>query len=122
MKYTMSGSPCEACPFIVANEFSLRPDRIREFMQMQFPCHQTVDFASWDECEEDDPDGRGRDKSKEVHCLGHLIICWADWGGFNTIQAMTARIGEFDPHELPTPEESGCFETWDEMIQANEER
>jgi hypothetical protein len=35
---------------------------------------------------------------------------------------MAARAGMFDPKELPTPDEAGVFETWADMIQANEER
>ncbi len=116
MKYTMK-KPCDSCPFVIAHEFYLTPERVEELRDNrgEFPCHQTVDYNA---LVEDDY----RDQSGETHCVGHLIVSWADWGGFNQIQAMTARMGEFVPEELPTPKESGCFETWGDMVETNRER
>jgi len=78
--------------------------------------------VDYDAVVEDDEDFEGiasphRDQSQEVHCLGHLIVQWSDWGGFNKIQAWSARLGEFKPEEMPTPEEADVFETWEEMIE-----
>lgn len=121
--------PCDSCPFVIAHGFYLTPERVEELQDNrgEFPCHQTVEYdQDWEEWDEDaDYDGiapQHRDTSKETHCVGHLIVSWADWGGFNQIQAMTARMGEFIPEDLPTPEASGVFATWQDMIDTNEER
>lgn len=113
--------PCVSCPFVRAHEFHLHPERIEEIRDNrgEFACHNTVDYDSWDD--EEDEDGLDRDRSGEQHCVGHLIVQWSDWEGFNTAQAMAARMGMFDPHALPTPEEVDVFETWDEMVQFMED-
>jgi hypothetical protein len=107
--------PCDSCPFVRGHAFPLLPERVQEIRDNrgEFPCHQTVDYDSWDD---DDDDGASRDQAHEVHCVGHLIVQWSDWGGFNQLQAMAARFGLFDPQALPTPAEADVFATWDEMI------
>lgn len=127
MKYGMK-KPCDSCPFVIGHEFYLHPERVEEIRDNrgEFPCHQTVDYDAEHEWEDDeDYDGVApahRSTQDESHCVGHLIVSWADWGGFNQIQAITARMGEFVPEELPTPAESGCFETWEAMVEANKNR
>lgn len=127
MKYMMK-KPCDSCPFVIAHEFHLTAERVEELRDNrgEFPCHQTVDYnQDWEEWDEDEYDGvapQHRNTENESHCVGHLIVSWADWGGFNQIQAMTARMGEFKPEELPTPKESGCFNTWEDMVETNRER
>ncbi len=121
MNFTMK-KPCDNCPFVIAHEFPLTADRIRELeahVDGGFPCHQTVDYGSWDECE--DPDGEGRDRTKEVHCLGHLILQWNEWKGFGNLAALAAGMGMFKPEELPTSAAAGVFESWEEMADAQGE-
>ncbi len=120
MKYGMK-KPCNNCPFVRRHNFHLTPERVEELRDNtgEFPCHQTVDY---DQAMDDDEgyDGvvrRDRDQSQEVHCLGHLIVQWSDWGGFNKIQAWSARLGEFSPEDMPTCEEADVYETWEEMIE-----
>ena len=120
MLFTMK-KPCDSCPFVAAHKFMLSPARVEELEAHAdggFPCHQTVDYNSWDECE--DPDGLCRDRSKEVHCLGHLILQWNEWNGFGNMAALAARMGMFKPEELPTSEAAGVFGTWQEMADAQE--
>ena len=126
--------PCKSCPFVIAHEFCLRPERIEEIRdcRAEFSCHNTVDYDAIEEDAEyedfDDEDGAWgqasahRSTQGESHCYGHLVLTWSEWNGFDQLQAMAARAGLFSPKELPTPEDAGVFETWDEMIQANEER
>ncbi|MCK5651760.1 MAG: hypothetical protein KAJ42_10300 [Gemmatimonadetes bacterium] len=123
MKYELK-KPCKTCPFVIAHKFPLRPDRIEEIRDCRatFSCHNTVDY----DAEEDvyDEEGVGnpyRSTKGEQHCFGFLVVCWADWGGFDQMQAMAARAGMFKPEELPTPEEAGVFATWADMIDANED-
>lgn len=120
MKYGMK-KPCGSCPFVRAHNFYLHPERVEEIRdnQGEFPCHNSVDYNA---IVEDDENYEGiasprRDQSQEVHCLGHLMVCWADWGGFNQIQAFSARLGEFSPEEMPTCEEADVFDTWEEMVE-----
>lgn len=128
MKYDLK-KPCKTCPFVIAHEFPLRADRIEEIRDCRstFSCHNTVDYDDIDgqEFDWEDEDGEEygayRDTSEEQHCLGFLIVAWSEWGGFDQLQAMAARAGMFKPEELPTPEEAGVFETWQDMIDANEE-
>ena len=119
MNFTMK-KPCDNCPFVIAHSFHLSMARVRELEEAVdgcFPCHQTVDYESWN----DDPDGHDRDRSKEVHCLGHLILQWNEYNGFGTVAAMAARMGMFKPEELPTAEAAGVFESWEEMVEAQED-
>ena len=123
MKYELK-KPCKTCPFVIAHEFPLRPDRIEEIRDCRatFSCHNTVDYDGDDDPYDEEGVGNPYRSTKgEQHCMGHLIVCWAEWGGFDQMQAMAARAGMFKPEELPTPEEAGVFETWDDMITANEE-
>jgi hypothetical protein len=120
MLFTMKKT-CDSCPFVAAHKFMLSPERVEELEAHAdggFPCHQTVDYSSWDECE--DPDGHDRDRSKEVHCLGHLVLQWNEWNGFGNMAALAARMGMFKPEELPTAEAAGVFGTWQEMADAQE--
>jgi hypothetical protein len=120
-KFTMK-EPCNNCPFVIAHGFHLSMARVRELEEAAdgcFPCHQTVDYDSWDEYE--DPDGDCRDRSKEVHCLGHLILQWNEWKAFGKVAAMAARMGMFKPEELPTAYAAGVFESWEEMVEAQED-
>ncbi len=120
MQFTMK-KPCDSCPFVMAYKFPLTSDRIQELeahVDGGFPCHQTIDYESWDECE--DPDGLTRDRSKEVHCLGHLILQWNEWNGFGNIAALAARLGMFDPKKLPSSEDAGVFESWEQMAETQE--
>jgi hypothetical protein len=127
MKYELK-KPCKTCPFVIAHQFPLRAERIEEIRDCRstFSCHNTVDYdaiekrVDWEE-EDSEEYGAYRETMGEQHCLGHLIVCWADWGGFDQLQAMAARAGMFDPKALPTPEAAGVFATWDDMIQANED-
>ncbi len=123
MEYGLK-QPCHSCPFVIAHQFPLRPERIEEIRdcRAEFSCHNTVDYDGDEEVYDDEGVGNPYRSTKgEHHCLGHLIVCWADWGGFDQIQAMSARAGMFKPEELPTPEEAGVFATWADMIQANED-
>jgi hypothetical protein len=123
MKFELK-KPCKTCPFVIAHEFPLRPDRIEEIRDCHatFSCHNTVDYDGPNDPYDEEGVGRTcRDTSQEQHCLGFLIVAWADWGGFDQVAAMAARMGLFKPEELPTPEEAGVFETWADMIDANEE-
>ncbi|MEE8551437.1 MAG: hypothetical protein V3T08_09330 [Gemmatimonadota bacterium] len=113
----------EACPFVISHEFHLHPERVEEIRDHAgggFPCHQTVDYDSFDESE--DADGIDRDRSKEIHCVGSLILQWADWNGFDGGPAFAARCGMFDPPALPTPDAAGVFDSWDDMIEQMEDR
>ena len=123
MKYDLK-KPCKSCPFVIAIEFHLRPERIEEIRdcRAEFSCHNTGDYDGDDDVYDEAGVGNPyRSTEGEQHCLGHLIVCWADWGGFDQIQAMSARAGMFKPEELPTPEAAGVFATWDDMIDANED-
>lgn len=123
MKYGLK-KPCVTCPFVIAHKFPLRPDRIEEIRdcRAEFSCHNTVDYDGPEEVYDDEGVANPYRSTKgEQHCMGHLIVCWADWGGFDQMQAMAARAGMFKPEELPTPEEAGVFETWADMITANED-
>ncbi len=121
MLFTMK-KPCDDCPFVIARKFALTADRIRELEEYAdggFPCHQTIDYGSWDDME--DPDGEDRDRTKEVHCLGHLILQWNEWGALANLAAFAAQLGMFNPEELPTSAAAGVFESWEEMADAQEE-
>ncbi len=121
MNFTMK-KPCDNCPFVIAVKFHLSADRIRELEEHVdggFPCHQTIDYNSWDSME--DPDGLDRDRSKEVHCLGHLILQWNEWNAFGNLAALAARLGMFKPEELLTSAAAGVFESWEEMADAQED-
>ena len=109
--------PCDSCPFVRKNNFYLHPSRVQEIEDASdgpFPCHQTVDYGSWDE-DGEDPEGQARDRKNEVHCLGHLILQFTEWNGFGTFGAIAARVGVFDPLKMPTAEEAGVFRSWGEM-------
>jgi hypothetical protein len=133
VKYGLK-KPCKSCPFVIAVEFHLRPERIEEIRdcRAEFSCHNTVDYDAIEDDVEyqdfEDEDGAwgqadaARSTVGESHCYGHLVLTWSEWNGFDQLQAMAARAGMFDPKELPTPDEAGVFETWADMIQANEER
>ncbi len=110
--------PCDSCPFVKANNFYLHPGRVQEIKDASdgpFPCHQTVDYESWDDDSGEDPDGVGRDRRNEVHCLGQLILQFTEWNGFGTFGMIAARLGVFDPLKMPTAEEAGVFRSWEEM-------
>ena len=114
-RFTMK-EPCDSCPFVKGNNFYLDPRRVQELedaVDGPFPCHQTVNYESWNE--EEDPDGVTRDRDKEVHCLGHLILQFTEWGGFGTFAMIAARFNLFDPLKLPTAEEADIFRTWEGM-------
>ncbi len=120
MKYGMK-KPCDSCPFVRRHNFYLTPERVEEIRDNrgEFPCHQTVDYNAA-VCDDEDYDGIAsphRDQSQESHCVGHLIVCWSDWKGFNQIQAMTARAKLFNPEEMPTCEEADVYDTWEEIIE-----
>ena len=109
--------PCDSCPFVRKNNFYLHPGRVQEIEDASdgpFPCHQTVDYESWDE-DGEDPEGQERDRDKEVHCLGHLILQFTEWNGFGTFGSIAARMNLFDPLKMLTAEEAGVFQTWEEM-------
>ena len=122
MNYGMK-NPCDSCPFVIAHRFPLSPERVEEIRDNrgEFPCHNTVDYGAIDD---GDYDGGAlpynRDTSGESHCVGYLIVCWSDWGGFNQIQAMSARMGEFSPEDLPLSRQAGVFKTWDDMVESME--
>ena len=113
MKFDLK-KPCKSCPFVVAHDFHLTPERIAEIADaFAFPCHKTVDY--------DDDDER-INRASEQHCFGHLVVQWAEYGGFNKGAAFAAQSGMFDPHALPTPADVGCFETFGEYINREEDR
>lgn len=110
--------PCASCPFVEANDFPLDPERIEEIAEADgFACHNTVDYDAWDEDEEGYVPTAG-----EHHCYGHLVIQWAQHTGFLTVTAWAAREGAFDPTALPEPSEVGCFESFEDYVQREEER
>ena len=113
--------PCGSCPFVIANDFRLNPERILEISQANgFSCHSTVDYdGAADEHGDVSP---YRDQKGEHHCFGHLVVQWAEYGGFDQLTAWAARCGDFDPNELPTPEEAGVFETFGDYIDREEGR
>ncbi len=114
-RFTMK-TPCDSCPFVRKNNFYLEPARVQEIEDHcdgPFPCHQTVDYGSWDDY--DDPDGQKRNRDKEVHCLGQLILQFTEWNGFGTVGMLAASFGLFDPKAMPTAEEADVFESWEEM-------
>lgn len=110
MKYGLK-KPCASCPFVEAHDFRLRPDRIAEIAEADgFACHNTVDYDE------------GRNAEGEHHCYGHLVIQWAQSGGFQMVTAWAARAGEFDPTQLPASEDVGCFQTFEDYIHREEDR
>ncbi len=114
-RFTMK-EPCDSCPFVKGNNFYLTPGRVLELLGAvdgPFPCHQTVNYESWDDY--DDPDGQQRDRKNEVHCLGHLILQFTEWNGFGTFGMIAARFKLFDPLKMPTAEEADVFRSWEEM-------
>ena len=112
--------PCKTCPFVKAHSFPLRPDRIREIADADpFPCHNTVDYG-----QEDPETGavrQHRDTEGEHQCFWHLILQWSAYGGFSQLSAFAASLGMFDPEALPTPEESGCYASFEEYATRAEE-
>lgn len=104
--------PCSSCPFVEAHTFHLRADRIMEIADANsFSCHNTVDY------DREDPEtgemSAYRDKEGEHQCFGWLVVQWAQYGGFPAVTAFAARLGSFSPEDLPTPEEAGCYPTFD---------
>lgn len=121
MKYHLK-KPCKTCPFVVSNDFYLRPGRVEEIRDNrgEFPCHNTVDYEAATDSETGEM-ASWRDTSEEQHCFGHLVLQWHEWGGFNQLQALAASMGWFNPEELPTAEEAGVYDSWDEMVTRMEE-
>jgi len=113
--------PCKTCPFVKAHDFPLRADRIRAIGDADpFPCHNTIDYG-----QEDPETGEmrpHRDTKGEHHCFGHLVVQLAEYGGFNKVTAFAARMGAFVPEDLPTPEEAGCYASFEEYAQRAEEK
>ena len=123
MKFTMR-KPCDGCPFVRANRFPLTPERVREFEENVsggFPCHQTIDYDGWDSTE--DEEGHYRDKKKEVHCAGSLILQWKAYGGFDGAVSMALSYGlapkDWKP-ETHLDLDADVFDDFDEMAEAME--
>lgn len=116
--------PCKSCPFVMAHNFPLMPDRIREIEDASsFPCHNTVDYDALDyESLDGEPEYTFRDREGEHQCLGWLVLQWAQHRGFSPATAFMASRGLFSPEELPSPEEVGCFETFDAYVAHEEDR
>ena len=109
--------PCANCPFVEANDFPLNPGRIREIGEAStFACHKTTDG------ETDDETGHYEHSGNEQHCFGHLVVQWSEYGGFSAMTALAARMGEFDPKQLPSADDAGCFETFDDYAEREEDR
>lgn len=109
-------SPCDQCPF----RNDIRPflsgaDRVRELEQHQdgeFPCHKTTVL--------DEDDGETvLNWEKTVACAGRMIMSWNAYGGLGQIDAMSARCGMFDPHNLDL--DAPVFSDWDEMADVMED-
>ncbi len=114
MKYTML-TPCVACPFRTdITPFLSGADRVRELEQAQdgeFPCHKTT------ELDEDTDELLNREHT--VACAGRMVMSMNAYNGLGTIDALSARMGMFDPAALDLV--APVFADWDAMADAMEE-
>lgn len=109
-------TPCKQCPFRTdITPFLSGEERIRELERHQdgeFPCHQTTEL--------DEEEGETLlNREKTVACAGRMIMSWLAYGGLGKIDAISARMGMFDPKNLDL--DAPVFDGWDEMADANEE-
>ena len=109
--------PCGNCPFVEENEFILSPERIREIGEASsFSCHKTTDG------ETDAETGEYHHTGNEQHCFGHLVVQWEEFNGFNTIAALAAQMDMFDPNELPSALEAGCYDSFEDYAECMADR
>lgn len=116
--------PCKTCPFVVAHDFPLRPDRIMEIRDADhFTCHNTIDYDGPDADEDDDDGGPNpnRDHTGEQTCAGWLIMQWAQFQGFPSWVGFAASRGMFNPHALQGAEQAGCYATFEDYARRAEE-
>lgn len=113
MKYTLR-TPCADCPFRTdIRPFLSGEDRVRELEQAQdgeFPCHKTTELGEEDEL---------LNREDTVACAGRMIMSMNAYNGLGTIDALSARLGMFDPHALDL--DAPVFDDWDAMADAMEE-
>lgn len=117
--------PCSSCPFVVAHDFPLHPERIMEIRDASsFPCHNTVDYEHDSDYDAEESEGvapPSRDRSREHACMGWLVMQWTQFRGFPSWVGFVAGRA-FDPHALPSAEEAGVFPTFEAYAARERER
>jgi hypothetical protein len=111
MKYEMT-SPCNLCPFRNDDKrLHVVPDRLREFANREFVCHQT---AEYDEGDDEGYNGGYVEKpnGESQHCAGALIFHeHMEWP--HLMMRVNAQMGLYDASKLKM--DSPVFKCWTEV-------
>jgi hypothetical protein len=117
--------PCPKCPFRIDVPPFLRRDRAAEIVDSlrgggEFPCHATLDYETERE------DGAGVHTDKTRFCAGALGVFRnedPDLAGMaNQMVRISARLGILTESDVFDPSEVPVFESFDDFVEAQEER
>lgn len=107
-------TPCVNCPFRRDIPAYLTKGRVREIerslIRAEFPCHKTTAH---------DEDGDRVNSGKEMHCAGALILCEKEEKP-SQMMRIAERLRMYDASKLDM--DAPVFDTFDEMVEAQEDR
>lgn len=105
-------SPCNLCPFRNDDKrLYVDPDRLREFAQGEFVCHQTAEY------DDDDENGGGfYGTADSQHCAGALIF-HEHMERPHQMMRICERLGMYDARKLKM--DSPVFKSWREVYAAD---